>query len=289
MSYRIAFKQFVPPIALEGYRAVKRAVQTQPLVEWSWLSSWPDTQMPSGWNHQSIVDAQIRKWPQFCAVLEGSGPLGVAHEAEEPHGNDVGAQNTVLCFAYVLLRASAQRARLSLLDWGCGLGHYARLTRALAPDLQLDYIGKDVAPLVDAARPLHPNAKFFARDEEAFQVRADCVLVSGSLHYSQDWRATLHALANCAIDSLYVARLPTLEHSASYVVVQRPHRWGYATEYHGWFLNRAEFLSFVKSCGFRLEREFLMHEAPTIDGAPEQCAYRGFWFRREAPSQRSQA
>ena len=83
MSYRIAFKQFVPPIALEGYRAVKRAVQTQPLVEWSWLSSWPDTQMPSGWNHQSIVDAQIRKWPQFCAVLEGSGPLGVAHEAEE--------------------------------------------------------------------------------------------------------------------------------------------------------------------------------------------------------------
>jgi putative methyltransferase (TIGR04325 family) len=280
MPIRSALKTLIPPLALDVYRAAKKAVVPAPLPEWSWLASWPPPSANTGWCHDSIVAAQIRKWPQFCAAVTAHGPLGVAHEAEEPHAEDVGAQNTILSFAYVLSRLGAGRSGLRLLDWGCGLGHYARFAEVLLPGVRCDYVGKDFPALIHAAAERNPAARFVSRDEDAFAERAELVFASGSLHYSQDWRATLAKLAQCALDSLYIARLPTVETVPSFVVVQRPHRWGYETEYHGWFINRAEFLSATKSLGFVLEREFLSHESPAVPAAPEQCKYRGFWFRR---------
>lgn len=284
MPFRSALKTLIPPIALDAYRAAKNAMAPAPPEEWSWLPEWPSQPRNSGWCHDSIVAAQVRKWPAFCDAVTEHGPLGVAHEAEVPHSEDVGAQNTILSFGHVLSRVGAGRASLRLLDWGCGLGHYARFAEVLLPEVRCDYVGKDFPALVSAAAARNPRARFVSDDEDAFAERAELVVASGSLHYSQDWRATLARLATCALDSLYIARLPTVSSTPSFVVVQRPHRWGYETEYHGWFINRADFLSAVSASGFELEREFLSHESPTIPGAPEQCKYRGFWFRRAVRS-----
>jgi putative methyltransferase (TIGR04325 family) len=281
MSVRNAFKRLTPPIALDGYRAIKRMVVPPPAPEWSTLSQWPPSSgSDEGWNHDSIVAAQRQKWPAFIEALQGAGPLGVAHEAEVPGRFDVGAQNTLLAFAYVLARLAHARSALKLLDWGCGLGHYAHMARTLAPDVNIDYVGKDLPKLIDAARVLNPGDRFFSEDQSTFAERADLVMASGSLHYSHDWRATLAQLAACATDSLYLARVPIVERHPSYVVVQRPHRWGYHTEYVGWFLNRPALIEAVEALGFTLEREFLSHESPHLEGVPEQCKYRGFWFRR---------
>ncbi len=77
---------------------------------------------------------------------------------------------------------------------------------------------------------------------------------------------------------LYVTRQPFVETAGSFVVVQRPYRYGYMTEYPGWFLNRGEFLAETRALGLTLVREFLVAERPMVPGAPEQAEYRGFLF-----------
>ena len=81
-----------------------------------------------GWDDGAVAEAYLEKWPEWVAALEGPGPLGVYHEARagEPiPRDDLAAHNMLLSFAYVLARVAAGRDRISVLDWGGGLGHYA--------------------------------------------------------------------------------------------------------------------------------------------------------------------
>jgi hypothetical protein len=77
-----------------------------------------------------------------------------------------------------------------------------------------------------------------------------------------------------------ITRTPFLDTHDDFVVVQRPHLFGYTTEYPGWFLNRRRVIDFVTRRGLSLEREFLVSERPYVPNAPEQAQYRGFLFRR---------
>jgi hypothetical protein len=64
------------------------------------------------------------------------------------------------------------------------------------------------------------------------------------------------------------------------VVVQRPYRVGYRTQFLSWFLNRAELIGYAESLGLELIREFLYSEEWCVRGAPEQGHCRGYLFRR---------
>lgn len=81
---------------------------------------------------------------------------------------------------------------------------------------------------------------------------------------------------------MYVARLQTVERSASFVVEQAPNV--YQRPYVSWFLNRGEFLERSNACGLRLEREFVYDERWFVRGAPEQGRSWGFLLRRIEPS-----
>ena len=79
---------------------------------------------------------------------------------------------------------------------------------------------------------------------------------------------------------MFLSHVPLVETAAAYVVVQRPGRVGYDTEYLSWVFNRSELLSEAVASGLALEREFLMvDEKYEISGAPERCDNRGFLFR----------
>ena len=126
------------------------------------------------------------KWASFLAATEGPGPLGVNHEI--PLGNpvprdDLDAQQTVLVFGYVLARAAGGKARVSLLDWGGGPGHYAVLARALLPDAELDYHSRDLPPLVALGRELLPHDSFHA-DDGCLDESYDLVVASSSIQYA---------------------------------------------------------------------------------------------------------
>jgi hypothetical protein len=66
------------------------------------------------------------------------------------------------------------------------------------------------------------------------------------------------------------------------VVIQRPSRHGYVTEYVSWVLNRQEFLSHVEGLGMTLIREILVGDGPAVHGAPEPCEFNSFLFAHAA-------
>jgi putative methyltransferase (TIGR04325 family) len=291
---------FLPPIAthvarrlrqrLTGGGALAEQAAEMPMralakPEWEylpggWSHSDPDVK---GWNVESVVAMQCAKWPDFLRSVEGTGPFGVAHEGNPSERYSASAHNTVMSFGYVLGRAGAARGRLSVLDWGGGVGNYYVFARALWPDCAFEYTCKDLPLMAAAGRGLLPDCRFEDDDDRALAGRYDLVMSSSSLQYSRDWQALVGRLCAAATGYLYVTRLPVVETAPSFVVVQRPYTYGYGTEYLGWFINRRELVDAVERNGFRLVREFVVDEQPTVPNAPEQCRYGGFLFKRITP------
>jgi putative methyltransferase (TIGR04325 family) len=262
-------------------RRVRQGRDTASAPEWEYRSaSWPGGDGPSGWDAPSIVAAQRQKWPTFVALLRAPGRLGVYHEVARLTDDSLVGHNLVMTYAYVLGRAARGRNRLRMLDWGSGLGHYAKIAEAVMPELTLEYHGRDVRGLAAAARDLVPGGAFHESDESALGRAYDLVLASGSLQYAPDWRDTMRRLAAVSDPWLFVTRLPTVRHAPSFVTVQRPGAHGYHTEYVNWFINRTEFLGHAETLGLMLRREVLVGERPFVVGAPEQGELAGFLFER---------
>jgi len=254
-------------------------------LEWEMM---PDTDevwgASEGWSHASIAARQVEKWESFLESVKAPHPIGRSHEARVDADLDVSAHNTAMTFGYVLGRvlAEAAPATPSILDWGGGIGHYYQYARALFPDSAFRYAIKDFRELSAAGRPRNPGATFVEADAAALAGGHDLVFASSSLHYARDVFGLLDRLAIASWHYLFVTRTPFVERVDDFVVVQRPYRYGYMTEYAGWFLNRAKFETFLAARGLVLEREFMLAERPHVPNAPEQCRYLGLLFRRQA-------
>ena len=242
---------------------------------WSYARTHPEVK---GWNVQDVLETYKQKWPRFVTMVQGTGPLGVAHESDLATNADIHSHNTMMAFAYALALAARHKDALSMLDWGGGIGHYYLLAQALLPDVRIEYHCKDVPLLAEYGARLFPDQRFYA-DESCLERTYDFVLASASLHYSEDWRRVLAGLARATGGYLYITRLPTVAQAPSYVFIQRPYAYGYNTEYLGWCLNKAEFLAEASRLGLTLVREFVIGEQPPIVNAPGPCQYRGFLFR----------
>jgi len=276
-------RDLTPPLLQRAWRRWRQAgtVATWEVIPegWAYAARHPEVR---GWDDASILHTQLLKWPDFQRLTQGKGPLGIAHEAPRLSREEVAHQNTVLAFGYVAALAAQGRTRLSLLDWGGGIGHYYVLARALLPDIPIDYECRDQPLLVAQGANLFPEQRFLLATQP-LEGCHDLVLASSSLHYSEDWHRTLADLARVTGDYLFITRLPTVSTADSYVFIQRPYAYGYRTEYLGWCLNREEFLAAVGSQDFELVREFILSERPDIRNAPEPCRCRGFLFRRPVP------
>jgi putative methyltransferase (TIGR04325 family) len=238
-----------------------------------------------GWSHESVLRTQAAKWPKFLRLVHGTGPLGINHEAATLSDCSYGAHNLLMTYGYVLARAARKKDRISLLDWGGGVGHYCVISRALLPDVEIDYHCREVPILCRGGREFLPDARFHEDERDCFTRTYDLVLASGSLQFWEDWQGLTRQLAAVSRPYLYVTRLPIVHQVDSFAVVQRPHMHGYSTEYVGWVLNRRAFLDHVTTLGMTLVREVLSDGSPSVHGAPEQCEYRGFLFTRsEQPS-----
>jgi putative methyltransferase (TIGR04325 family) len=294
MTLRRIARQLLPPVITNALLRVMRGREKR---EWEYVpDGWRHrASIPanaSGWNVDSVVRAQRAKWDRFVALMGergGTSPLAVYHEVATLSNDSLVAHHTFMTYGYVLALAARSAGdseddsadnRLSILDWGSGLGHYFIVSRALLPDVTLEYHARDLPLLCEAGRATVPEITFHDTDADAFAIprRYDLILASGSLHYHEAWREVLRGFAAASRRYVYVARLPIVHRAPSFVVVQRPHASGYDTEYLGWFFNREEFLAGAREAGLRLVREFLADERPYAHGAPEQCEFRGFLF-----------
>lgn len=274
---RTVAKRLLPPVLVDLLLSLRQWGQPR---EWEYLpEGWP-AQGVRGWNTASVVRRQLANWPRFRALVETSGPLGVWHETTVPTNRLFLAHNLVMSFGYVLARAAHGRRRLTVLDWGGGIGHYYALARALLPEVQLDYAIRDVPQLCVGGRAVLPEVQFFTSDDEALSRPYDLIMASGSLHYAHDWRSLTARFAQAASAFVYVNRLPLVRRAPTFAVVQRPLTL-YQTEYVGWFWNRHEFLSHFATLPLTLIREFLDEERVSPYGAPEQAEFGGFLFQRQ--------
>jgi putative methyltransferase (TIGR04325 family) len=290
MLLKPVLKGLTPPYLWEGLRRLRPRALTR-RAEWEyvpegWARQASDPRI-KGWDVDAIVAAYRAKWPSYLAAIEVSGPLGVYHEviAGAPIRTDhLSAHNTILCYGYVLALAGSGRERVSILDWGGGIGHYYPLSKALLPDAEIDYHCKDVPAMCSYGRELFPEAHFYT-DDSCLARRYDVVIASDSLQYSPEWRDTLAGLAGATAQNLYITRLPTALRAASFVLLQRAYAYGYDTEYLGWVVNRDDLLQHAQTAGMHLMREFLLAGSISAAGAPEDpVPHRGYLFR---PTDRS--
>jgi putative methyltransferase (TIGR04325 family) len=279
-QFKRVARAVLPPVLLSAYFRLRDRIRGAGPAEWEYLpDGWPE-ESPSvrGWNSQSVLDAQVATWDEFLAAQRSTAPVGLSRGPDGASTFNDELHNTVMSFAYALARAAGGRKRLSMLDWGGGIGAYYVFASTLLPDLELDYYCCELPLLAEGGRRLLPAATFYADEETALARHYDFVMASSSIHYSRDWRATLKRLAAVTDGYLYVTRLPVVDRGPSFVVLQRPYRYGYQTEYPGWFINRDEFLGAAADLGLTLLKEFLIWERPIVRDAPEAADYRGFLF-----------
>jgi len=255
-------------------------------IEWEYLPGGfqPTTGHPAarGWNVAAVVHAYQSAFAEYERRVQGVDPLGFWYEGGVSSANDlIVPHNIHMSYAYAFATASRGRSQVRMLDWGGALGQYYALTRALFPDMSLEYLCKETPELVRAIGAARPGLHFTA-DAGCLDRTFDFVMASGSLHYEEDWRALLTRLAAATTGHLYVTRLPTVLTVPSFAFIQRPYSAGYNTEYVGWCINRDELLRHGRDCGLDLVREFVLGENPEIDFAPEANQYRGFLWRPAA-------
>lgn len=281
MSIKSTVARFLPPILLDAVRAARVGSRAAGAGDFEIVGpSWPvATGDNPGWEDAEIARAQAERWPQFVDACSGPVPLDVAHEAAQRGPRNMAFHNTYMTYGYVLSLASRDRDRLSMLDWGGGLGHYKVLAHALLPDLEIEYHCKDLPAFCAEGRKLQPEAEFHETDE-CLGRRYDLVMASGSLQCSSDWKAVASALAEATGSYLYLTRIPTFVEHPSVVVRQHAAVHGFNDDLLGWFINREELVAHAQSLGLTLVREFHIDERPFIPGAAEQAEARGFLFRR---------
>jgi putative methyltransferase (TIGR04325 family) len=277
-------KLLLPPLVIHLVR--RAAIVRRSEAEWEHRKEgWPtELSNTEGWRHQSIVAAQVAKWHTFRHLVDSSGPLGVSHEATHLSNSDLFAHNSVMTFGYVLGLVATGSDRVSVLDWGGGLGHFFLFASSLFPDLELDYHSSDLPMLAEAGARLLPDVTFHSADANDVRGTYDLVMANTSLQYSKHWKRMLSQLASLAKTYLFITGVPVVEHTASFVVTQRPRRYGYETEYCGWFINKHELLRVIADEHFELVREFVVGARPPVRGAPEQGEYQGYLFRRSVNS-----
>jgi putative methyltransferase (TIGR04325 family) len=233
-----------------------------------------------GWDGGSVARVEAARWPDHMEQFADARPLGVAKPGARSSEADLRLHNLWVSHAYVLTLAARTRDRISILDWGGQLGQFAAAARALLPEVDVRFEVKEVPSLCEAGRRLQPDVLFHA-DETTLKAHYDLVLSSNSFQYSADWHADLALLAGLAAPYLHLTRLPVVLERPSFVTLQRAYRYGYDTEYLGWFYNRRELVEAAAQRELTLEREFVFGPHPRVAGAPEQAEVRGYLFRRE--------
>jgi putative methyltransferase (TIGR04325 family) len=285
-------KSFIPPFFMKIARRIYRTSKdkssfinsTSPdYIEWEYIpEGWdyakahPEVR---GWNVPEILERYKQKWSSFVAFMENNETLGISHESELTSNTDIKFHNINMTFAYVFTLAAHKKEKITMLDWGGGIGHYYLLAKTLLPKVQIEYHCKDVPQLAEYGAQLFPEHHFYP-DDSCLKRTYDFVMASTSLQYVEDWQSLLSGLAKATKKYLYITGLPIVLNVPSFVFIQRPYSYGYNTEYLGWCLNKKEFLSCAERQGIKLIREFIVGDKPHIQFAPEQNEYRGFLFER---------
>ena len=229
-----------------------------------------------GWDSAAISSEELQKWEKFCSNLENAGPLGFSHESHDLSVVDeVSFHNIHITFAYVLALASHLKTKLSILDWGGGLGHYYQLGKAVVPNVEFDFHVKEVPSMVEIGRRLNKDIHWYT-DDDCLEEKYDLVIVSSSLQYIKNWQYVLEKLSDATKEYLLLMRLPVVNNH-SFLAIQTVN----TSKILHRQLSKRDLLSIPCKQGLSLMREFIVGYKPYIRNAPEQCVINSWLFKRK--------
>jgi putative methyltransferase (TIGR04325 family) len=263
-------RALTPPLLYEAAHRLRIAGETRgPHAAWCKLDAWSD--VDQGWEAYALAggigDAAAQRAMDELVVRNGLTALSTS-EASHAYA---------IAFGYAVLRASAGKTDLSILDFGGQLGAYHALARSAAPEARIAYTVQELPAVAAAGRMARPHIRFIS-DDAALAPRYDLVFTSGALQYVEDWRAKLDALARRADPWLFASRLPILSSADTYVARQNRPDGGQAI---GWCWRREDFIAAAQSMDLELVQELRLAEGhAVIAGAAETPKVRGFLFRR---------
>lgn len=286
-------RRVIPPLLIDALRAWRRRLLRQP-AEWEFVGpTWPaDSQAAArAWNDPSIVRRYEQVWHRYRAAAESTQPLCVTPELVPDHDltrnlydeHDILFHNTIMTFAYAIARAAHLKREVRVLDWGGALGHYALLARSLFPDVTFDYHCKEVPEIAEAGRRVS-TAVTFHQEDDILDQTFDLIIASGSLQYAQHWDDLLGRFSRASQSYIFLNQVPIVVDHDSFVIVQRPYRYGYETEYISWCLRRSEMMRGFERLGLAVDREFVHGFKPPIAGSPSPVEYRGYLLKTQRGS-----
>ncbi len=267
-----ALKAVLPPLAAELLRPLLRRPAALTYAPEGWGTALP-RQAAAGYGSPAVAAREREEREPFLRRLMAGTATLVDPAVDGDAQASLARQNSAAIFGYVLARAAGVRTRLSILDYGGGLGEHYWIARAMLPGVELEYHCKELPAMAEIGMRLSPGVRWH-RDDACLEGRYDVVMFSSSLQYLREWEAVLRRAAGAAEAYLYLANIPTVLRAPSYVAVQRLHG---AVMPHQQF-NRQAVLDAARAAGLALRREFHMGEHLSVAGAPEQPAYRGWLF-----------
>lgn len=281
-TIRRIIKQCCPPIFVDIFRWGMRKFYKVSRGEWEYVPGGWQTQIQNekirGWDVDGVACIQKKTWPRFIDSITAPRAFGFSNESVDVYEDAMTFHNNVMIYAYVLGRVKCLHSKIRLLDWGGSIGYYYKIAQSLYPDIDIEYVCKDMPGICRVGKDLIPEGQFFDTDD-CLRKRYDLVMASTSLHYTKEWQSLLEKLILCSDEYVFINRLPVVQKVPSYVILQRPYKYGYDTEYIGWCLNQDEFLKTAANMNVSLERIFNNGEWAKISGAPEAAVYKGFLFR----------
>jgi putative methyltransferase (TIGR04325 family) len=280
MKMRALVRSLVPPVLVKPLARLWPS-RERPVLEY-YPGGWNGLQNEvGGWNADSVVNQESTKWEAFRDNVNGSGPLGFSHENTDlAVTRNVAFHNIHMSYAYVLALTARQLSRISVLDWGGGLGHYYLLGKAVLPDVEIKFDCRDVPLMCERGRQLCPEINFY-EDDRCLENKYDLVMINGALGYFENWKELLPRIIATVQHHLFLTRVLTVRESPSFVALQRTDVYNYHSDMLTQVFNEKEILDLVAKSGLRLVREFVVGDGPTIVGAPEQCRDCGWLFERK--------
>jgi putative methyltransferase (TIGR04325 family) len=286
-------RHIVPPVAWTAARKVREAV-TPPSSGWFICDEDPAKAFAkehTHWKGEDILHTYSRRWPGFEQVLSTSMPPIFASETEtlsfDPT-TEVSSDahllrhNTILGLVFAVARAARQRPKISMLDWGGGVGHQYGLVHSLLPALELDCTCFDLPVSVKFGSERFPEVHFTS-DFKCLEQKYDLVVANNSLQYFEHWQRMLEQLAGAATDFCFLTMVPLLIDGPTQLMTQR---WinpdGSRYSEAEWFFSRSELLRAFPSDAWTLQRELICGMSPMVHGKGMRAEYRGFLFERKA-------
>jgi putative methyltransferase (TIGR04325 family) len=162
---------------------------------------------------------RIEAWQQMPPISNGHVDFRVMERPADAELNVPVVRDNLEALSHITI------PNATVLDFGCGNGHYRLILSSSPHTSTWTYIGADSDPrLVDFCRGEYPGTRFeVARDGERlpFPDRAfDVVLASGVLQYCQHPAATLAELHRVTRTYVLVSRLPVWKYQNSQILMQ---------------------------------------------------------------------